>query len=219
MRKGRFAGYEYYHIYNRGIEKKSLFLDNEDRLRFLTLLLLFQGDVLFPQISRIIPTVKHLMFDRKPLDREIVNTVLGSRIVELVCFTFMPNHFHLILKPLDEGHIPKFMQRLGNAYAKYFNKRYQRKGHLFESTYSSIHIDNNEYLNHLSAYIHLNIGKMKYWRGKEEKYPWSSFQDYITENRFGKFLAPRIVLDQFSHGKEYLHFVKSGDYSCQTLDV
>ena len=120
----------------------------------------------------------------------------------------MPNHFHFILKETQEGGISKFMQRLADAYTKYFNLRHNRSGHLFGGRFQSVHVDRNEYLNYLSAYIHLNPRELAKWRGKEIEYPWSSFQDFVKENRWGQFLSNPIILEQFENGDEYRNFVE-----------
>ena len=219
MKRGNFVSDEYYHVYNRGVEKSPIYKDDNDRLRFLTILMLFQGDILFPQVNRITLSVKHLMLDRNVFDENIMDDILKTRIVELVSFVMMPNHFHLILHALTDNAISKYMQRLGNAYAKYFNTKHSKVGHLFERTFNSIHIDNNEYLNYLSTYIHLNPRKLKPWYKREEKYPWSSFQDYSYKNRFGLLLDPSIVMSQFSDGEEYKAFVKESDINILEYDL
>ena len=120
----------------------------------------------------------------------------------------MPNHFHLILKETKEGGISKFMQRLADAYAKYFNSRYDRTGHLFGGRFQSVHVNRNAYLNYLSAYVHLNPKELLKWKRREIDYPWSSFQDFVFENRWGDFLSTEILLGQFKDGKEYKSFVE-----------
>lgn len=203
MSRAKFGEGEYYHIFNRGVEKRSIFLDNHDRWRFLTLLCVLQGEISFPQIGRIVPFVRSRSFDN-----EIFEETIKTKYVELVSFCLMSNHFHLKMCELKDGGISKFMQRLLGAYTKYFNMRYTRIGHLFGSKFHSIHIDGNEYLNYLSAYIHLNPRELKEWRGREVKYPWSSFQDFAIENRWGAFLNTSIVLGQFADRAEYRKFVE-----------
>ena len=202
MRKETFAEDYYYHIYNRGVEKRIIFLDDEDRWRFITLLILYQGTTYVPQVSRVISNVKHLVFDKAPFDQ-----LLKSQTIEVVSFCLMPNHFHLILQEKSGGGISNFMQRLGNGYTKYFNAKYHRAGHLFGGVFQAIHIDTDEYLQYLSAYIHLNPRELFRWRGKEDEYPWSSFQDYTGKNRWQNFLNPSVVLDGFQDQKEYKKFV------------
>ena len=203
MRRSTFAEGEYYHIYNRGVEKRSIFLNDGDRWRFLTLLLLLQGDVLVPKVSRIVSDVQ-----RWRLESGIFKDVLASREVELVCFCLMNNHYHLVLSEKKEGGISRYMMRLGDSYTKYFNIINERKGHLFESKFQSIHIDENNYLKHLSAYIHLNPHELKSWSGREHEYPWSSFRNYCGDVRLGDFINPSIVMDQFKSTDEYAQFVK-----------
>lgn len=203
MRRSVFAEGEYYHIYNRGVEKRAIFLNDRDRWRFLTLLLLLQGEVLVPKISRIVSDVQHWR-----LDSDIFKEVLASREVELVCFCLMGNHYHLILSEIKEGGISRYMMRLGDSYTKYFNIIHERKGHLFESKFQSIHIDENNYLRHLSAYIHLNPRDLKSWGGREHEYPWSSFRSYCGDGRLGDFINPSIIIDQFRNTDEYVQFVK-----------
>ena len=121
----------------------------------------------------------------------------------------MPNHYHLIVQETQENGLSKFMSRFGNSYTKYFNLRHKRSGYLFSSHFHKILVDTNDYLLHLSAYAHRNPRELAGWRGSEHKYLWSSYQDYIGENRFGLFLNRTVILDQFSNPDEYYDFVKS----------
>lgn len=212
MRKDTFLSEEFYHIYNRGVEKRNIFMDDADRWRFLTLLLLFQGDTFVPQVGRLVSFVKHLVFDKenKLEEHDVFKDIVSNRIVELVCFCMMPNHFHIILHQIKEEGISNFMQRLGDSYTKYFNMKYERSGHLFGGCFQSRHIDQNEYLTYLSAYIHMNPRELKAWHNKEVLYPWSSFQDYKSNNRLGSLLAHSIISDQFNKN-EYQKFVKSSN--------
>ena len=193
---------EIYHIYNRGVEKRMIFVDDHDRWRFITLLLLLQGESDTDKISRLVFLVQHRM-----LDKDVFKKVLNNRHIELIGFCLMPNHFHLILREIQEGGISKFMQRLLNAYTKYFNIRHRRSGHLFGGRFQAAHVDTNEYFLYLSAYLHLNSRELKGWRGREASYTWSSFQDFVAQNRWGNFLKPEIILEQFDSGKEYKKFV------------
>ncbi len=197
---------EYYHIYNRGVEKRNIFLNENDYWRFMTLLVIFQGKVYIPQISRVVTDVKHSMFDK-----ELFIEILSKRTVELVCFCLMPNHYHFILKEIKGGGIINFMQRLGDAYTKYFNLKYKRTGHLLGGRYQSVHINKDNYLKHLSSYTHLNPRELKHWMGREHQYPWSSFQDYVGTNRWGNFLNHSIIIEQFRNKKHYYNFVLTSE--------
>lgn len=124
----------------------------------------------------------------------------------------MPNHFHLIVKELEEGGIAKYMQRILTAYTKYFNLRHTKSGHLLQGSYKSVFLEDDRQFMHVSAYIHKNPTELKNWKGNEDKYPWSSYQDYILENRWGKLLSRDLILDHFSEKKgndSYRNFVET----------
>lgn len=193
---------EYYHIYNRGNDKKEIFLEERDRIRFMFLLLYFQGGDTVYNIGRHVSNyVRHSMFN---IDFE---KIYKNRKVELLAFAMMPNHFHLILKEKEETGISKYLQRVQNSYTKYINVKKGKTGHLFQWPYQAVHIENNEQLLHLSAYIHRNPREIKKWKDKEHIFPWSSFTDYVTENRWGKLLSTELLLTQFKKPDEYKNFV------------
>ena len=201
-RFGLIAPGEYYHVYNRGVGKKILFHSKPDYTRFLFLILYFQSPITFPQVGRYVDEfVKHPMLDNM---QEIIN----KRSVEVVSFCIMPNHFHLTLKEEKEGGIALYMQRILNAYAKYYNTKYENSGHVFQGAYKLVHIDNEGQLRHLSAYIHKNPREISEWRDKYEEYPWSSYQDFIEDNRFGKLLVPDIMMGEFGKN-DYKEFVRT----------
>ncbi|OGF51445.1 hypothetical protein A3I27_03525 [Candidatus Giovannonibacteria bacterium RIFCSPLOWO2_02_FULL_43_11b] len=208
MRKAGLVVGEYYHIYNRGVEKRTIFLDQLDYWRFMALLIGFQGDIDLNPMSRFVNLVKLKVFND-----EIFQEIIKEKYVELISFCLMHNHFHLILHEIKEGGISKFMQRLSNSYTKYFNARYNRNGHLFNGGFQSSHINSDEYLKYLSAYIHLNPDELRRWHKRTTEYPWSSFQDYAGENRWGEFLNSQILMDQFNGGEEYRHFIEETSIS------
>lgn len=192
-------------MFNRAVNKQTIFRDTRDYARFLFLILYLQSDVKYPQIGRIVKEfVKSSAFDTGDEDY-----IVKNRSVELVAFCIMPNHFHLILKEVKEGGISEYLQRVLTAYSKYHNLKYEKSGHVFQGPYRFVHIDNDRYLKYLSAYIHRNPIEILGWRHRELEYPWSSFQDFVNENRWGKLLVPNIVSDEYSGGKSYLRFVNT----------
>lgn len=200
---------EYYHVYNRGLGKRTVFQDRADYARFLFGVLYFQSPTLIAQVGRNARTFSdHGGFE---VSETLFSNVQNGKHVELVAFCLMPNHYHLVLRQLTDGAIPRYMQRVDLAYARYANLRHEHTGHLFQSPYRSRLVSDNEYLTHLSAYIHRNPRELKGWKGREHEYPWSSYQDYVTENRWGGLLAQEIILDQFDGTKSsnYSDFVKS----------
>jgi putative transposase len=135
----------YYHIYNRGVEKRDIFLDKQDCAVFLHYLKMYLSPV--EELKKIsIPNTRINRFIPLNLSREL----------DLLSFSLMPNHFHLQIRQYTKDAITKFMRRLITSYVVYFNKKYQRVGPLFQNRYKAILIDNESFLLHLSRYIHLN---------------------------------------------------------------
>ena len=175
-RKMSFALGECYHLYNRGTEKRTIFLDNQDYKYFLNLM----------QICNTKKNIRIKEIEKK-FDRE-------KTIVDIGAYVLMPNHFHILAKEKIENGISLYMLKLSTAYSMYFNKKYKRTGKLYEGTFKSSHVDTDEYLKYLYAYIHLNPAKLinKNWREVQAKavnqllkfvmeYKYSSLQEYENE--------------------------------------
>ena len=205
MRLIRIAPGEHYHIFNRAVNKQIIFHDISDYFRFLFLILYLQSPIIFQQLGR---KVKEFVQSRA-LDRGEEDKIIKKRRVELVAFCIMPNHFHLIVKELEEGGITAYMQRGLTAYSKYYNTKYDKSGHVFQGPYKVVHITDNRQLLYLSAYIHRNPREIVKWFRKEDQYQWSSYQDFIGENRWGKLILPDIIIGQFKNKAEYKNFVKT----------
>ncbi|MBI2065860.1 MAG: transposase [Candidatus Zambryskibacteria bacterium] len=206
MRIIRIAPGEHYHIYNRAINKQVIFHNTGDYFRFLFLILYFQSPIKFQQLNRIVKQFVQLV-QYSVLD--IKEEVIRKRNIELVAFCIMPNHFHLILKELEEGAIATYMQRVLNAYSKYYNTKYEKSGHVFQGPYRAVHVVNDRQLLHLSAYIHRNPREISRWFEKENQYPWSSYQDIIGLNRWDNLLLPDVLMGEFKDKKDYDKFVKT----------
>lgn len=141
-RKITFSPGEYYHVYNRGVEKRKIFLVEKDYERFLKLLVLANGSepIVFKTIQG------------RPLDE----IKLGEKLIAVGAYTLMPNHFHLLVKEITGGGLVNFMLKLSTGYAMYFNKKYERVGPLFQGKFKAEHVNNDNYLKYLFSYIHLN---------------------------------------------------------------
>jgi len=200
---------EYYHIYNRGMQKQPIFETDKDRLRFLFLLFVFQGKNSIKNISREIK--QNVQSSTLHILPELEKEILKNRTVELISFCLMPNHFHLQVLEKTEGGIAKYMQRILTAYTKYFNVRHQKSGHLLQGSYKSVLMENDLQLMHTSAYIHKNPNELTQWKGKYEEFPWSSLQDYLFKNRFGKLLSTDIILGRYKNNKadSYRNFIQT----------
>lgn len=144
-RDAPFAVGEWYHCYNRGVEKRIAFEDIRDYHRFLELLYLANDE--FPLRRDDVGTYKF---------EEILKIPRGKKLVAIGAFCLMPNHFHLVLKEIRDGGITAFMRKIGTAYALYFNARHGRMGNLFLKPFKSRHIFEDRYFQHLINYVHCN---------------------------------------------------------------
>ena len=227
QRKIPFVNNEYYHIYNRGVEKRNIFLKDFDYVRFLRQMEEFNtpGQIinLGRTLKKDLNEAKPPLNEAKPPSPPSKKGVGEKKLTEIICYSLMPNHFHFILRQLVDGGISKFMQKLGTGYTMYFNTKYKRNGVLFQGVFKDRHIDNDNYLLHLSRYVHLNcLGiicpdwKEKGIRNKKEAvnflktYKWSSFPFYLnTQKPCLIKLIPDIVINQFNGVEDYEKFVVS----------
>lgn len=205
MRYEKFAENEYYHLFSRGVNQQKIFLDDTDRARFIFLLTHFQSPVPIYNISWYAKSfIKRGAFN---LGEEKADKILKKRHIELISFVLMPNHFHVLIRNLSDSVTSVYMQRILTSYSKYFNTKYNKKGHVFEGPFGAIHIEDNRQLLHLSAYIHKNPKSITEWANNYDQYPWSSYQDYVGLNRWGKLLSTDIVLKQFKNQNKYKEFI------------
>ncbi len=196
MRTLRFAPFEYYHLFNRGVNGQPIFFDERDFARFIFLILHKQSPVV--STTQVQYYISEFFKHREwAATNTTVMKIVATRAVELVNFCLMDNHFHLTIRELKDGGASRYMQRIGNAYTKYFNAKYRRRGHLLEAPFKAVHVQSNVQLLHLSAYIHRNPREIRGWRGKEELYQWSSLGDFLAKNRWGRLLSPDVLLEQF----------------------
>lgn len=207
-----FAPKEYYHIYNRGTDKRTVFEDKADSNRLVALLYLCNS-------SENVRLANHLN-PKSPVD--LFATKRSGNLVDICAYCLMPNHFHILLREKREGGVSLFMQKLTTAYTMYFNTRHERAGNLFQGVFKAKHADNDQYLKYLIAYIHLNPVKIidPTWkdkgisdRGKAqeylEKYEHSSYLDYLgIQRRQNSVIARGALPEYFSAPTSFRESVK-----------
>jgi putative transposase len=183
---------EIYHIYNRGLEKRPIFDKERDYSIFKETLFYYCLAGTKPKFS----------IYRKS---KILSLQSTDKLVEIICFCLMPNHFHIMVKQVREGGISEFMRKFIHSYNKYRNVKYQRKGPIFQGVFKAVHVDNDEQLIHLSRYIHLNP-LVSFLVKDLRNYPYSSFNDFVnSESNFP--LAKDVVLSFFKSPSDYEQFV------------
>jgi putative transposase len=203
-----FSVGEFYHVYNRGNDSRSIFLDDADRDRFIKLLYVANG-------------AKPFVFRDFPIGVPYVNFDRGEPIVAIGAYCLMANHFHLLLKEIGEDGISKFIGRVFTSYSSYFNKKYGRTGKLFEGVFKAKHLDTDEYLKYIFSYIHLNPVKIIDPNWKEngvfdrdkakqylEGYKYSSYLDYIGGIRIENAILNKAEFPEyFANFKEFDVFI------------
>jgi putative transposase len=202
-----------YHIVSRGVDKRKIFLDEEDHFRFIHDLFEFNDAAPVNNAA--------YFFNSRQKSKDIGSPYIQNErhkrklLTEILAFCLMPNHYHLFLRPRSDNGISKFMQKVNIGYAKYFNEKYERTGALFEGRYKSIHIKTEGHFIYLPYYIHFNPLDLKFpeWRQKSlkdyegafsflEQYRWSSFLDYIGKRNFPS-VTQRDFLSNFFDGPKH----------------
>ncbi len=181
---------EYYHVANYGVDKRSIFEDEEDFRTFLYYLKVY-----------LLP--KETLEKMPNLPKRMLSKNRHSE-VELLSYSLMPNHFHLLLGEKELGGISLIMKQLSNAYTKYFNERHKRSGSLFEGPFKAAHVKSDEIIQ-VTRYIHLNpflAGLVD----DPDKYRWSDFPTY-TNSQEVNISNTSPVLSQFNTPADYKHFV------------
>jgi|SRR3989344_5959715 len=197
MRKINFANNEFYHIYNRGTDKRAIFLDEHDIRR------LFQSIDEFNAVEPIGSIYENSFCKRRQNQLgNRVSKLKKKRLVNIICYCVNLNHYHFILEQIADRGVEKFMHKFGLGYTKYFNKKYDRSGGLFQGAYKAIHIDSNEYLLHASVYVNLNDRVHKLGNSVSK----SSLEEY-AEGKVG-ICEKNIILGQFKNFAEYKEFAE-----------
>lgn len=196
----------YYHIYNRGVEKRTIFEDDNDYTVFLACLKLYLNPP-------------------KPIDRRFSVTLQGPSPtdtntlvyapcrqpnnhygkIELVAYCLMPNHFHLCIKQTEKRDMDHFMRSLSTKYAMYFNKKYERVGSLFQGRYKAVLIETEEQFTYLTKYIHRNPLALTSYKDRPRqlgKYSFSSYPNYLGARR-QNWINPTNILSYFSEKNRY----------------
>lgn len=202
------ANGEYYHIFNRGITRQPIFLDKRDYQRFIDTLYYYRFLSLSVKLSRFLTMPEE---DKQNIMINLENT--AQRQVEIVCYVFMPNHFHLLLKQTSDKGISNYMRLILNSWTKFFNNKHNRKGSLFQGVFKAVRVETDEQLIHLSRYIHLNP-LVSYVVNEKDflSYPWSSLPDFLKGK--SSLVDVSLILTHFPSPTSYQKYVlDQADYA------
>lgn len=218
MRKIKFAPGEIYHIYNRGVDKRRIFMEEADMWRCL------QGLCLFNNKKNASNILWQIEKGRSRVSLRILKDYIIKEgrepIVRILAYCLMPNHYHLLVEELEEGGITKFMHKFG-GYTFYFNKKYQRSGSLFEGPFGAVLVEDDIQLQYLLVYINvINPGQLVESKLKKEgirdveavikaadEYLWTTHQEY-SGKRDSIIIDKGILGEIFPDSEKYRDFVK-----------
>jgi len=223
MRKEQFVNEEIYHIYNRGVDKRKIFLDKSDYYRFIHDLFEFNDNRPSPPANIRFNLRKPSGFSQN-FNTQTMEIVIprekpeGPRelLVEIMTWCLMPNHFHLFVRQLIDNGITQFMHKIGTGYTIYFNTKTERSGSLFQGTFKAIRVSDDDYFSYLPFYIHSNpLDLIEYgWRTKEiqnynkaikflENYRYSSHLDYLGKKNFASVSQRKWLTGILGNSQEY----------------
>ncbi len=221
MRKFLPANNELYHVFNRGTEKRNIFLNKKDYERFIVNLILFNS-------------CKEPVRNLSRYNIELAcQKIPADPFVKIHAFSILPNHFHLMLEQVSKDGIAAFMHKIEMGYSRYFNIFNSRNGNLFQGSYKIAHINDDSYRLYLPLYIHLNaldlLDSESGWKEKGIKnknnafkflrdYSWSSLGEYLGEKSF-PFVSRDILDDLYNSKKDWEDAIKDwlpDDNLCMT---
>lgn len=179
-----YAPQSYYHLYTRGVDKQTIFKDQQDYTVFMGLL------------------KRYLSADSSKSPSRHSYTSYREQL-ELLCYALMSNHVHMLVYQQDEHTISQFMRSVLTSYSMYFNKRYKRVGPVFQSRYRGVLIDSDSYLYHISRYIHRNPSR---WRHA----PYTSI-GFVTGEKHADWVHPGKIIDLFKDTNAYIAFLEDYD--------
>ena len=174
-----YISHAFYHVYNRGASRQTIFRDEDDYRYFLSLL------------------------------REWVRSDCekGDVTLQVIAYCLMSNHFHLVLRQLDDEHaMTRLIHAVCTKYSMYFNRKYKHSGHVFQSIYRAKHIDEERYLLHSTRYVHLNPLRSYVF------YEWSSYREYVGLEAPSDIIDTSYIMDIYGTKEEYAGFVASYVY-------
>lgn len=203
-----------YHIYNRGVEKRDIFVDQQDFAVFLSYLKTYLLPKDIDVLSLILNSPESSYHQKQKAEKELALKNFSGEI-DLLAFALLPNHFHLLIHQHQSDGIDRFMNAFGVRYTGYFNRKYKRVGPLLQGVYKAVLIENELLLLHISRYIHLNpFIKLGLSPSQLKEVPWPfSLADYYGL-KHTDWLKPELVLNYFSKtnaGNTYKDFMGDHD--------
>jgi putative transposase len=176
IRKYPLVTGQVYHIYNRGVARKPIFFGKRDYERFVELVDYYRYEdypMKFSRFNKMSPQKKCELINRR-----------RRRLISLISYKLMPNHFHFLVRQFKDNGISRFVRRLCGAYTNFVNIKYERVGSLFQGRFKTVLIETEAQLLHVVRYVHINAytGFVVKDLADLESYPWSSLREYLRSN-------------------------------------
>lgn len=215
MRNINFENNEYYHIFNRGVDKRDVFLDDKDYWKFFDCLRDFNNKTYYEERLGVLGLSKHSIREIRSDDFKRLGSFLKEqeRVVNLPSYNLIKNHFHGVVQQLQDNGVSNLMHKVGLSYTGYFNKKNNRSGALFQGTYKAVHIENTEHLLWVLGYVNGNIEI--HGLGKASDYPWSSYRAICEEldgiskrSNLSVLSGLDIIKTHFTTAKEFEEFAR-----------
>lgn len=192
----------FYHVYNRGVDKRKIFKIKNDYVVFLHFLKEYLLPLDHPELKKLQETWSR----RKPIN--------CYKDIKLLSYCLMPNHFHLFVEQKSQNGLKTFMQALATNYSMYFNRKYNRIGPLFQGRYKAVLIENEAYYLHISRYIHNNPRELFTRVRPLQNYSFSSYKDYLGKRKCD-WLNTKQILISFKNKRtginSYQEFIEEFD--------
>jgi len=211
-RKEQFEVGEIYHIVSRALDDNLIFKDVNDYYRGIYSIYEFNNaipvNIFNRRLARSIEKKKEKFCEFG--SHKILMNDKRDKFIEVLAFCFMPNHIHLLTKQIKDGGVSKFMQKVGCGYGGYFNRKHQRKGHVFQDAFKSVHIEADNQFIVTVSYIFTNpialiepgwkeLGIRNHSTGQImkflEEYKWSSYRDCIGIKNFPSVTEREFLLE------------------------
>jgi putative transposase len=228
MRKVKFSPGVICHLYNRGVDKRKIFLKESDYWRFLQGLFLFNDTKTSESLLWELENSHGAINFKVIKDYFAENNLIRDPLIKIMVDCFMPNHYHLLVEEVKPGGISKFMHKLGTGYTMYFNKKYNRTGSLFQGTFKAVLVDEEDYLKYLAVYINVmnpgqliepNLKKVGIKNKQKvmdfaESYLWGTHKEYL-QTRDSIVIDKGLLGNIFPDSRQYRNFASSvmGDKS------
>lgn len=203
-----FVNDRIYHVYNRGVRKSDIFLNNSDYRRWEELLYwCLNYNYTYSMYITRLRQARASGKDPQQITAEIKQVKrFDQPPVEILAYVHMPNHFHFILKQITDNGITSFMHRIGTSYSKYFNERHQLSGSLYQGKFQAKRVNTDEQLIHLFRYVHINpLSAGLISKQKLTKYPWSSLPSFVNRQK-NKICTKKYLLDYFDNPDKLIKF-------------